>query len=304
MPDRDSYGGLWDRYLSEERDSFDVLFLGTSMVYCDVNPLLIYEETGVASYVLAGPAESMPVTYYSLREAVKTQSPEYVFLELNSMFEPGHNFDRVNVGYMPWSVNKLRAVFTCEKKDIATLLFPLYGYHGELETALKAGRLYNRKICAVPDPLLGYTFVGETLEIEGETVREEWQGAEDTEYFALNGEYLRKIGEYCREKDIKLVLFLSPTTNAVPQGAMDGLMEVLGTVEYADLLNFSAEGRALGLDYKTDYCDIWHLNFKGAEKFTAVMAEYISGLNIAPTEADYSEELQYYSRLRQAGAFG
>ena len=59
-----------------------MLFFGSSMVYCDVVPAIIWEETGLRSYVMAGPEQTIPITYYYLREACKTQSPQAVVIEL------------------------------------------------------------------------------------------------------------------------------------------------------------------------------------------------------------------------------
>ena len=55
MPHRYDYGSVWESYLQEEPDTVDVLFFGSSMTYCDVMPAAIWRETGLTSFVMAGP---------------------------------------------------------------------------------------------------------------------------------------------------------------------------------------------------------------------------------------------------------
>ena len=45
MPVRKEYGSDWDHYLQEEQNSLDVLFFGSSLVYCDVIPAVIWRES-------------------------------------------------------------------------------------------------------------------------------------------------------------------------------------------------------------------------------------------------------------------
>ena len=63
IPKRYDYGATWSMYQQEEEDTVDVMFFGSSLAYCDVIPSVIYEESGVTSYVMAGPEQTMPVTY-------------------------------------------------------------------------------------------------------------------------------------------------------------------------------------------------------------------------------------------------
>ena len=112
LPKRYDYGSTWDMYLKEEEDTIDVMFFGSSLAYCDVVPATIYQETGITSYVMAGPEQTMPITYRYLRQACKTQSPKAVFIEVSGMLYAKHNRStKINICYMPWSVDRLAATF-------------------------------------------------------------------------------------------------------------------------------------------------------------------------------------------------
>ena len=61
-PKRLDYGATWNMYLKEPEDTVDVLFFGTSLAYFDVVPAVIYDGTGITSYVMAGPEQTCAVT--------------------------------------------------------------------------------------------------------------------------------------------------------------------------------------------------------------------------------------------------
>ena len=136
-PVRTNYGAVWGPYLGEPEDSLDYLWLGSSYAYCDVNPAVIYDETGLTGYVLAGPEQTLSQTYWYLRQALETQRPSAVVLEASALhFAKYQNYTQVNVGYLPAGLNKLGAVFTASEPELRTgLLFDLYFYHSRWKTA-------------------------------------------------------------------------------------------------------------------------------------------------------------------------
>ena len=107
-PARVNYGAVWGPYRAEPADSLDYLYLGSSYAYCDVNPALVYDASGLTGYVLAGPEQTLSQTYYYLKEALRTQSPQAVILEASALhFARYQSYTQINVGYMPFSRNKL-----------------------------------------------------------------------------------------------------------------------------------------------------------------------------------------------------
>ena len=55
VPFGNGFGATWGSYRAEEPDSADVLYFGSSMVYCDVAPAVVYDESGLTGFVMAGP---------------------------------------------------------------------------------------------------------------------------------------------------------------------------------------------------------------------------------------------------------
>ncbi len=72
-----------------EEDSLDVLFLGASQMFCGVNAQKLTEEYGISSYDFGASAQSLNITDYYLREALKTQKPKLVMVEVCAAFYTG-----------------------------------------------------------------------------------------------------------------------------------------------------------------------------------------------------------------------
>nr|HPJ76379.1 hypothetical protein [Clostridia bacterium] len=118
MPKRYSYGSTWGSYLKEPKNSIDVLFFGSSLVYCNIVPSVIYEHSGITSYVMAGPEQTIPLSYYYIKEAVKSQNPKTIMLDASGMFfNKYESYTKVNIGYMPWSLNRLSAIENAAEQE-------------------------------------------------------------------------------------------------------------------------------------------------------------------------------------------
>lgn len=63
------------------RNSVDILYLGNCHAYSTFMPTLIENKTGKNGFVYGGSSQDVKMTYFYLREALKTQSPEYVVME-------------------------------------------------------------------------------------------------------------------------------------------------------------------------------------------------------------------------------
>lgn len=71
-----------DAFHSLEEDTIDVLVLGSSHAQYSFMPYFFYEDTGLNSYVLGSQFQPLKVSYQMLNEALKTQSPEVLVLEV------------------------------------------------------------------------------------------------------------------------------------------------------------------------------------------------------------------------------
>ena len=197
-PLRADYGAVWGLYLAEPEDSLDYLYLGSSYAYCDVDPAVIYDRTGLTGYVLAGPEQTLSQTYWYLREALETQSPGLVVLEGSALaFQKYQSYTQVNVGYMPFGLNRLGASFTASEPELRPgLLFPLYFYHNRW-TELTVSEAAAALLPSDTDTLKGFTPVsGVFAQIaDGPFTRE----AQPEDVYEENLDWLARIAALCKE---------------------------------------------------------------------------------------------------------
>ena len=295
-PFRMDYGSTWERYLQEERDSIDVLFFGSSMVYCDVVPAIVWEETGLRSYVMAGPEQTIPITYYYLREACKTQSPQAVAVELTGMvFNEFQNFTKANISYMPWSENRLLAtLFAAEREEQLGLLFPLYHYHDRVYSV--ATDEVQLHFSPQADPMAGYTILSTAAEQLNFAKRE---FSADTDIYRNNLRYLKKISDFCVERSIQLVLYIAPAYHQIPNDTLAVLKQDIAPLPHADFFDCNDEGWMAG-DQPGYWFDTLHYNIYGAVPFSRRLGLRIMELDLEVTgqnEALWQERVKAVNSL-------
>ena len=301
LPERRDYGALWNQYEQEPENSVDLLVFGSSFAYCAVVPAELYRQTGVTAWVMAAPTATASVVYYYVREALNTQSPKAVMVEATSFFFRRYeDFTKVDLGYMPWGVNRLEATFrAAEPAERTGLLFPLYNYHSRWQDVPLKAYLTGRTD-RVQDPLAGYTFL-DTAEPQPGIVERTVAASE--EEFAENLEYLDKIIALCEERKIDLTLFYAPTCFPVPEAYKARLSEAAGSVRIRD---FTPEMAAIGLDLEKDFFDHSHLNCVGAEKYSRYLAAWLDEtLSLPPTRGEdqalWNSRVEYWDELLRNG---
>lgn len=301
-PEHRDFGSTWEAYRCEPKNSVDVLFVGSSYAYCDWNPGVIYGETGLTSYVMAGSEQTPQITYWYLKEALKTQTPSAVVMEGTSLFFHQYQaYTQINVGYMPWGLARLGATFTAAEPDKRLgLLFDLYFYHDRWKE-MTLGEFRDRVLARpAADQLKGFTAV--------ETVFAETEGGpflhpmEQTP--AEHADALRAfegIAGLCREKNIPLIVTVNPTYSQYSQETYDALegelREIDGGVTF---VNWSGDFEKFGMDPVRHLSDGGHLNRAGAALFSAGTAAYLEEFGLRPREqtaenaAAWGETVQYW----------
>ena len=106
-----------------EEYSMDILFMGTSHTYYGFNPSVIYEKTGLNSYVFAGECQPISVTYHYLVEALKTQKPKLIVLDVFALLPSANKCQtdgiiKVNVENLKFSRNKIDALKLIKNENL------------------------------------------------------------------------------------------------------------------------------------------------------------------------------------------
>ena len=289
MPERLDYGATWHMYTREPENSIDVLCIGASYAYCSTLPAVIYGDTGISVYDVTGPGLTMSQSYYYLREALKTQHPNRVYLEVTN--HPDVDYSKINVGYMPWGLNRLQATFDAAEPDQRLgLLFPLYNYHdrwSQVSPLDLVGVRADDKI----DDMAGYTYLSQAESFTGRKERDGVNAYYQPDEYAREIVYLKKIQSMCQEEGIGLSLYLAPAVEYLPESYLEALKRTALELGLP-LHDYTTQEQlvALDLSLEWDFYDGRHLNVSGAKKFSHAlarqMAEDLAGQPLHSKDAD------------------
>lgn len=267
----------WQEYRELEKDTVDAIYLGTSHTYSAMDPMYIYEHSGITSFVLAGPGMRFDLTYLVLKDALRTQSPKAVFLDMSSVqFGEQQSETRCHkiLDQLPNTKEKIAYALDTDSEELKTLdvLFPLFRYHkrweqigmedfqytaGHLETPVWRGHYINYRVTKTKYHFYETGTEDSKCHIEGRNLK-----------------YLQKIDELCKEQGIQLVMYKipSPSWYKEQSDGSAGLAQEFG-VPFIDLFYCKDE---IGMDLETDFRDKKnHLNQSGAEKVSDYIMRYM-----------------------------
>ncbi|MCD7744985.1 MAG: hypothetical protein LUI13_06870 [Lachnospiraceae bacterium] len=266
---------MWEEFHSLEEDTVDVLFMGTSHVHEGIDPMYIYENSGITSFTLSGSQARFDTTYLALKEALKTQSPQILFLDMSAI-QYGQQLREAKIhqitDHISLPLDKIELVRNSEDEDLTMLdvLFPLFRFHsrwnqlnahdfmyatGDLETTYTRGHYVDYTTV-----LSEFHFYDE----DGMTCR----------ITDRDRSYLDRLVTLCEENDIELIMYKLPA----PYWSLslsESATEI--AAEYGlEFWEMYYEFDEIGLDVTTDFRDATdHLNQYGAEKISAYLMEYL-----------------------------
>ena len=127
--------GETDKYLSFydiPDNTLDYITIGTSLSFYSTNPMQIYARSGFKGYNLGSPSQSIELSYYWLKEAFKTQKPQFVFFEVSSLLKNYYVSNEQATKaliYMKPSINKVKACVESVSSNPEEILFPIIQFH-------------------------------------------------------------------------------------------------------------------------------------------------------------------------------
>ena len=268
-----------DGFYAEKRKDIDLVVIGSSNSFCTVDPLVLYEDYGIAAYDFGSSSQPMHISVLYLKEALRTQQPKVVALEVNmltsdsitSRREAGLRWGYTNI---PLSVDKLRCIYEsvgAVNAEYFSYVFPVFRYHNRWKELTKSdytyfwqdktnytkGYLETQAVSETPVNLTDYNFEGAA-----------WFEEE-------NIACLDEIAKLCKEKNAALLLFKSPKEgwHRYETEAVRALADARG-LQFVDFNELYSEG-ALSLDMAADFRDAQHLNDFGAQKVTRYLGDYL-----------------------------
>ena len=289
-----------DGFYNSPKNEYDVIFFGSSNTYCSFNPLVIWDKTGVKSYVFATQQQPMWATYYYMKDAFKRQSPDLAVLDILMLSKNDEYYDDgVNYTFcdnMPFSIDKVRLAYaSAPKGERLGLVFRFFKYHTRWSELEKEDFEYRKG--NMSDYSKGfYVLTSKT----GKAVHTELEDVTDTlPITEKNREYLEKIIELCRDKDVRLIMVKAPSNSTEEEKMYYNEVEKIAKENGVEFVDYNMCYDEIGLNMKEDFFDERHLNIFGAEKFTDYFVRTCAYFNgKTRSDNDWQEDYDRYIEER------
>ncbi len=296
----------------EETTEHDVIMIGDCEVYENLNPMYLWENYGITSYIRGNAQQLTWQSYYMLEDTLRYETPKVVIYNIQALThaEPQREeYNRMTLDGMKWSATKWDAIQAsmCEEEQVLDYVFPILRYHSRILDLSKDDITYfNKKkksahngyylrvdVLPVSESDVADTawLLGE--EQEQEEILDPWaeieveededtvklpiaKGNEDKTFGDMPMKYLDKIRKLCAEKKIQLILMKAPSL--APQWYEEENQQVVDYAKKYDLpyINFYELLDEVEIDYETDtYDGGLHMNLSGADKLSRYMGDLL-----------------------------
>ncbi len=266
----------------EEPETIDVFFIGASHIFYGVNPMEIWNRSGIAGYNLTTHQQPLWSSKLLLQHALKHQHPKLIVLDvlMATNFarpilgtEQGTNMTHLALDPVPLSPQKIKGVLGTDSiTEKGEILFPIIMSHSRLQQGLLSYDDLHFFSGDRSHPMKGYNYTEYNLSFE----RPEVPDADST--FELPGDMeavLVDFIEFCQKEKLPLLLIKTPlfgNEELYRQINHIGKIAEKFGVPFVDFNHLYDE---IGMDFSADLADSGHLNVHGAEKVSAYLADYL-----------------------------
>lgn len=264
-----------EAFHSVKQDTVDVLILGSSHAWKNVDTPEMYREYGIAAYNYGCNWQHINTTQLFLEDALRTQKPKVVCIETYGACEVWADKDMDGEVYytreIPFSSAKIKYLKQCFGKNLerwGSYLFPIIMFHNNRNDIRKSSFTKSNTDKWIAST--GFNGSDKVKEIE----TQEYVKPSQVPLSASGKTILDEMVALCKAKDIEVIFFTCPYfSGSYPYN--DAL------AEYADnndcvYLDLFADYKNTGISTLTDFSDAGHLNSNGANKVAHYLGEYIS----------------------------
>ncbi len=277
-------------YLVEDSD-IDVLFFGSSHIRHGIFPMELWNDYGISSFNLAANGSTIPVSYWTLVNALDYHTPKVVVLDVFDMW-PGRicsrSWGQVHsaLDFFPLSFNKFRMINDLFVDTELTDANGVNLYEKRWELLWDIGEYHTRWTDLKEEDF--------SSQSEVEEISAKWKGAsplidiadrretiypeswECVKYDELSKEYLIRIIDLCKSLDIDIVLVNTGyDCSSEAKLFADSVYDIAEQYNvpyldftHEDIINFCTDLYSTG--HNT------HVNFSGAERITSYLGKYLS----------------------------
>ncbi len=282
---------IFKAFYAEEENTLDVVYLGTSATNRYFIGPKAYHDAGIAAFDLATMGLPMLFVPNLIDEVEKTQDPDLYIIELRGILKSKDDVTDAHIrrvtDSMRISLNKYDTIEAAldyvegadgELSDIDTgsldYYVPIVKYHGRLVQ----GDLRIADFLPVDRWNLtkGYVLSPNTV-----TVKAQGRPVYSAEKAALAPEMedvFLDVLAYCDTLDKDVLFVLSPYVMKDGQAEKFNTAKELAEQRGYPVLDFNQKEitDAMDLDWQRDFYNSKHVNYMGAEKYTAYLTEYLT----------------------------
>lgn len=293
------------RVIAEQPDNtYDVILAGPSHMQYAIQPAQLFGEHGIVACNTASAAQSIPTTYYVVKEMIDRHDPELVVLDLFNLFYPEVYFNQTRfhqaIDNFTFSRIKAEAINDLVDEGKAEFYLNYLLYHGRWKSLTESDYRSSSDFNA------SYQIRGELTVFSEPFIPID--PSETAEIPEIPLDYLKRIVDLCKETDTQLLLTVVPyradvdnnDTSAVFQQKMYNAAALLAEEWDVDFLNSLHHLDEMQFDFATDMREYSHVNASGSEKISKYYGNYFVEHYDLPNQsenkkyADWHDDYQAY----------
>lgn len=263
-------------FYAQSEDTVDVLLMGSSHVGMNLDTGILWDKYGISSYDFWGSIQLFWTSYYWLEEALKTQNPKVVVLDVYAAAFSCEYIDDarqvMNIAGMKPSLTKLKNIMISSPKDRWLKL--LIGYP-----------IWNSRYNELTENDFSHYPWSDGLAENKGSYAEEGSGeyeledaseiTEVHEIYEKEQVYLKKIIDLCQEKGIEIVLIKTPVSNRVELQPYFNAVSEIAEQEGVAFYNFNLMDDETGFESCDWLWDGGHVNAVGARKISDYLGKIL-----------------------------
>ena len=264
-------------------DSFDVVLLGSSHMDALINPNILWNQYGITSFDYATGGQPIDVTYYLLKEILKTHKKPIVVVDLYYLGSTDkfgdEGYIRTVLDNLNFSKNKVQAIMNCTpQQQWINYFFPILKYHDRWKELTKNDFNFD---------------TSETYYKKGFNASHDLYRKENTSDYSTTEmanlppkteEYLNKIIDLSKTEGFKLVFTNAPHDYNQTYGSkvwatepakMFNKVAEISKKNNIPFINYNKMVNEIGFDFKNDMANAGHLNIFGSKKVTLNFGKFL-----------------------------
>ncbi len=241
-------------FYGEAKNTIDVYALGNSDLYSAMNPLQLWHEHGITSYVSGEPSQNVFAAYYLLKDFLSCHKPKVVMLEVDELF----------------SLQEADALDESINNFIKNV-FPIFEYHSRWKT-LTAEDFSRKYEYTDRNISKGYIFHDNTISYQDGNYMTKNKHKNITKTTKL---YLKKLIDLARENGSEVMFVWYPSATSATYKRHKVVKELANQYD-VPFIDFNMDDYDTGFNWLTDSRDGGnHLNYFGATKMTKFIGNYL-----------------------------